>query len=263
MLNFVDNPGPADVSPLLIAHGLFGSARNWSVIAKRLSDKRRVIVVDHRNHGSSPWFESHSYHDLAQDLGEVIAHVGAPCDVVGHSMGGKAAMALALLTPELVARLCIADIAPVAYGHDQSQFIKAMKMVDFTTIKNRSDVRVQLGEKVGDIGLRNFLVQSVDVEHRRWRLNLNVLEDEMPKILGFPYIDGVFHGKTLFLLGGNSSYVLPEMRGGIKARFPAAVFAKIPNAGHWIHSERPRAFEDALRVFFTNHHEHYRSAKRI
>ena len=251
MLNFIDHPGPDDMPPLLIAHGLFGSARNWGVIAKRLSDKRRVIVVDHRNHGSSPWFESHSYHDLAQDLGEVIAaHVGMPCDVVGHSMGGKAAMVLALLRPELIARLCIADIAPVAYGHDQRQLIKAMKTVDFTTIKNRSDVRVQLGEKVGDIGLTDFLVQSIDVEHRRWRLNLDILSEEMPKILGFPNINGMFHGKTLFLSGGSSSYVLPEMRGGIKALFPAAVFAKIPNAGHWIHSKRPRAFEAAVRVFF-------------
>ena len=250
MLNFIDHPGPDDASALLIAHGLFGSARNWAVIAKRLSDKRRVIVVDHRNHGSSPWFESHSYHDLAQDLGEVIVRVGAPCDVVGHSMGGKAAMVLALLRPELVARLCIADIAPVSYGHDQKQFIKAMKTVDFTTIKSRSDVRVQLGEKVGDVDLRDFLVQSVDVERRRWRLNLDVLEEEMPKILGFPTMDGMFHGKTLFLSGGNSSYVLPEMRDGIKALFPAAVFAKIPNSGHWIHSERPRAFEAALGVFF-------------
>ena len=250
MLNFIAHPGPDDMPPLLIAHGLFGSARNWGVIAKRLSDERRVIVVDHRNHGSSPWFESHSYHDLAQDLGEVIARVGAPCDVVGHSMGGKAAMVLALLRPELIARLCIADIAPVKYGHDQRQFIKAMKTVDFTTIKNRSDVRVQLGGKVGDIGLRDFLVQSVDVEQRRWRLNLDVLEEEMPKILGFPNIDGMFHGKILFLSGGRSSYVLPEMRGVIKALFPTAVFAKIPNSGHWIHSDRPRAFEDALRVFF-------------
>ena len=250
MLNFTDHPGSDDLPPLLVAHGLFGSARNWGVIAKRLADERRVIVVDHRNHGSSPWFESHSYHDLAQDLGEVITHIGAPCDVVGHSMGGKAAMVLALLRPELIARLCIADIAPVAYGHDQTQFIKAMKTVDFTKIKNRSDVRVQLGEKVGDSGLRDFLVQSADVEQRRWKLNLDVLNDEMPKILGFPEIDRMFQGKTLFLSRGSSGYVLPEMRGGIKALFPAAIFAKIPNSGHWLHSERPRAFEDALRVFF-------------
>ena len=164
--------------------------------------------------------------------------------------GGKAAMVLALLRPELIARLCIADIAPVAYGHDQRQLIKAMKTVDFTMIKNRSDVRVQLGEKVGDIGLTDFLVQSVDVEHCRWRLNLDILSEEMPKILGFPNINGMFHGKTLFLSGGSSSYVLPEMRGGIKVLFPAAVFAKIPNAGHWIHSKRPPAFEAAVRVFF-------------
>ena len=152
---------------MLIAHGLLGSVRNLGVIAKHLSDKRRVIAVDHRNHGSSPWFESHSYHDLAQDLGEVIAQVGAPCDVVDHSTGVKAAMVLALLRPELIARLCIADIAPVAYGNDQRQFIKAMKAVDLTTNKNCSDVRVQLAEKVGDIGPRDFLVQPADVEHRR------------------------------------------------------------------------------------------------
>ena len=250
MLNFTDHPGSSDLPPLLVAHGLFGSARNWGVTAKRLSDKRRVIVVDQRNHGSSPWFASHSYHDLAQDLGEVIAHVGAPCDVVGHSMGGKAAMVLALLRPDLVARLCIVDIAPVAYGHDHMQLIKAMQIVDLTKINNRSDVRVQLGEKVGDIALIDFLVQSLDIERRRWRLNLDVLKDQMPKILGFPKIDGMFQGNTLFLSGGRSSYVLPDMRGGIKALFPAAVFAKIPNAGHWIHAERPRAFEDALTMFF-------------
>ncbi|MFZ9073499.1 MAG: alpha/beta fold hydrolase, partial [Paracoccaceae bacterium] len=113
MLNFIDHPGPEDYPPLIIAHGLFGSGRNWGVIAKRLSDTRRVIAVDHRNHGSSPWFQSHSYHDLAQDLKDVIAHIGAPCDVMGHSMGGKAAMVLAITDPDLVARLCIADIAPV------------------------------------------------------------------------------------------------------------------------------------------------------
>jgi len=262
LLNFIDHSGPDDQPPLLIAHGLFGSARNWGVIAKRLTNTRRVVVVDHRNHGSSSWFDSHSYHDLAKDLEEVIAHVGAPCDVMGHSMGGKAAMVLALLRSELVASLCIADIAPVVYEHDQIQFIKAMKAVDFTTVKNRSDVRAQLCEKVDDVGLQNFFVQSVDFEHRRWRLNLDVLEDAMPKILGFPKVDGTYNGKTLFLSGGNSNYVLPEMRGYIKTLFPAAVFAKIPGVGHWIHAERPRAFEEVLRMFFTNHLENRGPAKR-
>ena len=252
MLNFIDHLGPDDLPPLVIAHGLFGSARNWGVIAKRLSNTRRVIAVDHRNHGSSPWHHSHNYYDLAQDLAEIIVHVGAPCDVMGHSMGGKAAMVLALLRPELVVRLCIADIAPVAYEHDQSHYIRAMKAVDFKNIKNRSDVRAQLREKVYDASLRDFFVQSVDIEHRCWRLNLDVLEEEMPKILGFPQVEGAFNGKTLFLSGGNSSYILPEMRGLIKTFYPAAIFAKIPNAGHWIHAEKTQAFEEALRVFFNN-----------
>ena len=165
MLNFIDHPGPEDYPPLIIAHGLFGSGRNWGVIAKRLSDTRRVIAVDHRNHGSSPWFQSHSYHDLAQDLKDVIAHIGAPCDVMGHSMGGKAAMVLAITDPDLVARLCIADIAPVVYGHDQTQFIKAMQSVNFSNVKSRAEVREQLGLSIDDTGLRDFFVQSVDEEN--------------------------------------------------------------------------------------------------
>ena len=112
MLNTIPHGAPTAEPPLLIVHGLFGSARNWSVIAKRLSDVRQVITVDMRNHGQSPWAPSQSYEDMAGDLAEVLEDVG-PADVLGHSMGGKAAMVLALTRPELVTRLIVADIAPV------------------------------------------------------------------------------------------------------------------------------------------------------
>ena len=104
MLNYIDHPSDASGTPLLIAHGLFGSGRNWGVIAKRLSDQRRVIAVDMRNHGQSPREKSNSYTDMAADLAKVIGHIGGPMDVLGHSMGGKAAMTLALTQPDLVRR---------------------------------------------------------------------------------------------------------------------------------------------------------------
>lgn len=236
------HPGPS----LLIAHGLYGSARNWGVIAKRLSDSRRVVAVDMRNHGESDWAESQSYVDMAGDLAEAIDGQG---DVLGHSMGGKAAMVLALTEPRRVRKLVVADIAPVAYGHTQIQFIEAMRQVDLSDIDTRGDADRQLAALVEDDGIRAFLLQSLDVKARRWRLNLDVLAKEMPSIIGFPDLAGSFDGPALFLSGGESDYVLPEHRDRIKELFPRARFARIPGAGHWLHAEKPREFEAAVRVF--------------
>lgn len=250
MLNYILHDGPTDLPPLLVVHGLYGSARNWGVICKRLSDTRRVIAVDQRNHGDSPWFDSHTYHDMAQDLIEVITDIGGPVDVVGHSMGGKAAMVLALQQPALVNRLIVADIAPVAYTHDQSQYIAAMKSVDLTQVDKRSDAMAALAKTVTDTTLQSFFTQSLDLKAKRWKLNLDVLDKDMHHIIGFPAVSGRYERPSLFLSGALSQYVLPDHRPIIKSLFPAAQFAKIPNAGHWLHAEAPRAFEDTVRVFF-------------
>ena len=114
MLNCLTYPCAQNAASLLIVHGLYGSARNWGVISKRLSDQFNVYAVDLRNHGDSPWYDSQSYHDMAQDLAQIIQHIGHPMHVIGHSMGGKAAMVLGLTEPNLVERLLNADIAPVA-----------------------------------------------------------------------------------------------------------------------------------------------------
>ena len=229
MLNFLDYPTKASppLPPLLIIHGLYGSARNWGVVSKRLASERRVIAVDLRNHGDSPWFYSHSYFDMAQDLAEVITHFDQPMAVIGHSMGGKAAMILALEHPELVYRLCVADIAPVGYSHDQSQYISAMRSVDLAKIEKRSEAISALADQIEDPALQCFFTQSLDLKNRRWKLNLDVLEQEMPKIIGFPKIDKQFEKATLFLSGADSTYVTREMRPQIKALFPSARFAKI------------------------------------
>jgi pimeloyl-ACP methyl ester carboxylesterase len=236
--------------PILIAHGLFGSARNWGVIAKRLSEGRRVLSVDMRNHGDSPWTESHTYPDLAQDLAEVIAAHGGQADVLGHSMGGKAAMALALLHPGAVRRLIVGDIAPVAYGHTQQHLIDAMRAVDLSRVDTRRDADMLLAAHVPEQGVRAFLLQSLDVKGRRWWLNLDTLERFMPQILGWPDLSEAFEGPALFLSGALSDYVKPDHRPAIKRLFPNAKFAKIPGAGHWLHADRPREFEATITAFF-------------
>ncbi|MCR9150243.1 MAG: alpha/beta fold hydrolase [Rhodobacteraceae bacterium] len=253
MLHGVSHGAAGDGPPLVIAHGLFGSARNWGVIAKRLAEARQVIAVDMRNHGDSPWQDSHRYRDLAADLAGVIAGQGGRADVLGHSMGGKAAMALALTRPEMVRKLIVADIAPVAYGHSQSHLIAAMRALPLEQVTTRGDADRLLAGTVTDDATRAFLLQSLDLNAPggpRWRLNLDVLEAEMDRITGWPDdLDGRFDGPALFLSGAASDYVRPEARGRIKALFPGAVMAKIPGAGHWLHAEKPREFEAAVAAF--------------
>lgn len=242
---------PQAQPPLLIAHGLFGSGRNWGVVARRLADSRDVITVDMRNHGDSPRVASQSYLEMADDLGQVILAQGGTADVLGHSMGGKAAMVLALTQGPLVRRLVVADIAPVAYSHDQAQNIAAMAGLDLAGLTSRAEADQRLSETVADPALRAFFLQSLDLRATppRWRLNLPVLRDEAVKIVGWPGTGGQFTGRALFLSGAQSSYVLPEHRALILAQFPNAYFARIPGAGHWLHAEKPREFEETVRIF--------------
>jgi pimeloyl-ACP methyl ester carboxylesterase len=244
VLSFGDHTGV----PVLIVHGLFGSGRNWGVIARRLAETRPVIAVDMRNHGDSPRFATQSYPDMAGDLAEVIEAHGGQADVLGHSMGGKAAMVLALTHPETVRRLIVADIAPVAYGHSQSHHIAAMRALDVTGLAARSEADRRLSGTIPDPALRAFFLQSLDLKANppRWKLNLDVLEADMPRIVGWPGIAGRYDGPALFLSGALSDYVRPEHRATITALFPRARMARIPGAGHWLHADKPREFEAAI-----------------
>jgi pimeloyl-ACP methyl ester carboxylesterase len=256
MLATIRHPAatPTGAPPLVIAHGLYGSGRNWGVIARRLADIRDVIAVDMRNHGESPRFPTQSYPDMAADLAEVILGLGSETDLLGHSMGGKAAMQLALSHTAPVRRLIVADIAPVAYGHDQSHHARAMRALDLTGVTTRGEADRRLSALIDDAGLRAFFLQSLDLKAPggpRWRLNLDVLEAEMGKITGWPGTEGQFGGPTLFLTGAESQYVRPEHREAIRALFPKARFARLPGAGHWLHADKPREFEETVRVFLT------------
>ncbi len=248
MISHEPENSPEASIPLVIAHGLFGSGRNWGVIAKRLANHRRVIALDMRNHGASPWHEDHNYHALAADIAEVATNLGQPVDLLGHSMGGKAAM-VAALSGAPIRRLIVADIAPVGYNHSQQPVIDAMQSLPLDHITSRAEADQALSAHIDDPALRSFLLQSLNVSERRWRLNLLALSASMDQIIGFPDISGCFNAPALFLTGALSDYLRPEHRPIIKALFPKARFAKIPQAGHWLHAEKPHEFEAAVRVF--------------
>jgi pimeloyl-ACP methyl ester carboxylesterase len=242
---------PTDRPPLVVAHGLYGSGRNWGAIARRLAETRQVVAVDMRNHGDSPRSPDHSYAAMADDLAATIAGLGGRADLLGHSMGGKAAMVLALSDPARLRRLIVADIAPVAYGHSQIGYARAMQAVDLAAVRRRSDADAALAAAVPEPGLRAFFLQSlaVDPAGAAWKLNLPAIADEMPRIMDFPEVSGRFEGPVLFLTGGSSDYVRPEHWPRIRALFPAARHLAVPGAGHWLHADAPEAVAAAVAGF--------------
>ena len=209
---------------LLVVHGLFGAGRNWRGLARNLAKDRRVVTVDMRNHGESFRDESNTYRDLARDLAKVIDEVGAPCDVLGHSMGGKAAMVLALEHGEQVNRLIVADIAPVPYEHSQISNVEVMKCIPIDQLTRRSEADEMMAERIPEPGVRAFLLQSLILspDGNRWALNLDALEANMADIVGFPEVSGRFTGPALFLRGGKSPYVREAHRPRIESLFPNA-----------------------------------------
>jgi esterase len=246
-----DAQGPETGPPLLVAHGLFGSARNFNTLGRRWAASRSVVLVDMRNHGASPWADDMDYAAQAGDLADAVERLaGGRALVLGHSMGGKAAMALALTRPDLVAGLIVADIAPVAYTHTHLPYVRAMRAVDLGRVRRRSDADPMLADAVPEPSLRAFLLQNLLVEEgaARWRLNLEAIEREMPRLTGWPadWPHLRHGGPALFLHGGESDYVPAASRKTIGALFPAAEFEAIEGAGHWLHAEKPAEFAAAV-----------------
>lgn len=246
----VETGAEPDAPPLVVAHGLFGAAKNWRAHAKRMGPGRRVIAVDMRNHGESPWDDAMDYPSMAADLAELIEALGGRAAVLGHSMGGKASMALAQTRPELVERLIVADIAPVAYDHTLIGEVEAMRAVDLSGLTRRSEVEAALEPAVPDRATRAFLAHSAILgEAPRWALNLDAIGANMDLIVGYPDLAGVYDGPTLFLTGGASDYVRPAHREKVVRLFPNARHEALRDAGHWLHVDKPREFVDAANRF--------------
>lgn len=239
--------------PLVIAHGLFGQARNFGALVKGFATDRQVIAVDMRNHGDSPWDDDMTYPAMAGDLATVIRdHAGGRAVLLGHSMGGKAAMAMALAAPDLLEGLIIADIAPVAYDHSHLGYIRAMMALDLTSISRRSDADQALVSDISDAATRAFILQNLVIrpDEKRWKLNLAVLESAMDELVGWPGdLAGGYSGSALFLYGGASSYMGQDHRGAVEGLFPQAAYAEIPGAGHWLHAEKPTEFSAAVVAY--------------
>jgi len=242
--------------PLAILHGLFGSGRNWATIAQRLAAHHRIIAVDLRNHGASPWAETMEYREMAEDVRMTLQGRGYErFALLGHSMGGKVAMIAALEHRAAVERLIVADIAPVPYAPHHLGHVQRMRGLDLAQIKRRSDADAALAPAIPDPAERAFLLQNLILENgkARWRLNLAAMEREMPHLVGFPALpsDHTYDGPALFVAGGRSNYLRPEHEPRIRHLFPTAEIAVIDNAGHWLHAEQPTAFLAIVESFLT------------
>jgi esterase len=240
--------------PVAILHGLFGSGRNWATIAQRLATHYQVVVFDLRNHGASPWAPTMDYAEMAEDVhAAMLARGHSEYMLIGHSMGGKIAMVVALSHPAAVERLVVVDIAPVAYPVPYLGYVRAMRALDLSAITRRSEADALLADTIRDPAERSFLLQSLVLgdEKPRWRLNLEALETALPALAGFPTFppDSSYAGPTLFIGGGKSLALRPRHEPAIKAFFPHAVVAQIEDAGHWVHAERPEAFLALVEPF--------------
>ena len=233
--------------PLLLLHGLFGSATNWRGIARALSDTFEVHALDLRNHGASPWADSMDYIEMAEDVRAYIEKCRiAPVSIIGHSMGGKTAMALALLHPESIDRLIVADVAPVAYADTLTPIAEAMRSVDVFAAASRTEVQRRLQDLLPDPSVAGFLAQNLITrnDHFDWRINLGVISVEMSRLSAFPEAlrECCFRRRVTVIAGADSAYVAKRDGSDFAPMFPNVAVQVIEGAGHWLHADQPDQF---------------------
>ena len=242
-------------------HGLFGQGRNWAGIAKGLGDDGASLLFDLPNHGHSPWADDVSYLGMADAVAaDFDDRLGSAANlvVVGHSMGGKTAMALALRRPDLVRGLVVVDIAPddSSHGYGFGRLIDALRELDLSTLRTREEADAALADSVPDAGVRAFLLQNL---HRTrqgftWLLNLDVIARDLRRISGFPTdLPGTYEGPVLWLRGGESGYVRDEHFPAMRRLFPHYELVTIPGAGHWVNSDAPAQVIEAIHEFVGRH----------
>lgn len=238
-------------SPVVFCHGLFGQGRNWTQIGKALADEHRVTLVDMPDHGRSPWSERLDYAAMADAVADVIGD--EPAALVGHSMGGKAAMLAALRHPERIERLVVVDVSPVEYrsADEFRGFIDAMLAIDLDALSSRGDADAALADGVPDAGIRAFLLQSLAREGEGWRWlpNLTMLRRDLDVLRGFPEVDGSYDGPVLWVAGAESRYVRDEFADRMAELFPRVRRVTVNGAGHWVHAEQPKVVTEILRRF--------------
>ncbi|MDO4224899.1 MAG: alpha/beta fold hydrolase [Bergeyella zoohelcum] len=240
-------------TPLLVFHGLFGMLDNWGTFGKEFAEQSPVHLIDLRNHGKSFHSPEMSHDDLAHDIAHYMEHYGIEkAHLLGHSLGGKAVMQFAIKYPVKVEKLIVVDIAPKAYPPHHQGIIKALKSVDFNKIENRMQVEEILSQYIAEKSVIQFLTKNLywtEDKQLAWRFNLETLAEKYNQFVSNAIKFGVYTGKTLFVAGEKSNYILPQDGFSIKQQFPNYQLVKIPNAGHWVQAENPVDFKNAVREF--------------
>jgi len=249
--------------PLIILHGLYGSGDNWMSIAQVLSGKYQVYLIDQRNHGRSPHADDMSYDMLAEDLNEFIdSHDLKNVNIIGHSMGGKAAMWFAAKHPDKIKKLVIVDVAPGTYGlsspsvETHKKIIGALKSTDPSKVQNRKELNMQFAKMIDNLQLRMFLLKNIERKDDgtyRWRINIESIEQNIISIMSsIPDTDITINTPALFLKGEMSDYITEKDFPLIRKIFSKSEIITIPNAGHWLHARQPKLFVEKTLEFLKN-----------
>ena len=239
--------------PIVIVHGLFGMLDNWQSIARDLSDSFAVYTLDARNHGRSGHALAMDYNMMAEDIAEFFEEhkISEPC-LLGHSMGGKIAMQLALLQPGLLGSLVAIDVAPKAYAPGHLEIMDTLRTANIEGTERRRDVEAQLMQSLGSLAVVRFLMKNLARRPEggfEWKMNLPVIRKYYEDIIGGLVLDGAFPGPSLFVRGDRSEYILDSDWPGILQNFPSAELVTIKDAGHWVHADQPKALLSNLRRF--------------
>tara|TARA_R110000744_G_scaffold33507_4_gene78653 strand:+ start:4653 stop:5420 length:768 start_codon:yes stop_codon:yes gene_type:complete len=255
MTKFLNYQQSGSGKDIILIHGLFGRLENLGMVAKVLAENYRVTSVDVRNHGDSFHDSVMDYPTMAQDIADVIQHLAINNAVVlGHSMGGKIAMELALTQPQLVEKLIVADIAPVEYPPHHNQIIAGLKSLDFSIISKRKEADEKLSEYVDNTGVRQFLLRNLSNNNGQLAFVCNIenIANNYPNIMKTYQGKNSYQGPTLFIKGENSDYILPAHRNEILRLFPQSRARIIQGAGHWLHAEKTSAFNRSVESFLTS-----------
>ena len=243
--------------PVIILHGFLGSLDNWQSLAKELSVSYKVYIIDLRNHGKSEHAEKHNYMLVENDLLEFMNEQNiSSAHILGHSMGGKAAMFFATQHPERVDKLIVADIGPKYYPQHHQQILSALNSVDLTKVSSRQEAENSLMQQLNDVGIVQWLMKNLKRESGEsfsWKFNLIGLTKEVENIGEALPDSAYFSNPALFIRGGKSNYILDDDIELITQIFPAAKLATIPMAGHWVHAEQPEEFLAVVLSFLKNH----------
>lgn len=252
MLNFRDS---GHGYPVLLIHGLFGNLDNLANCGRQLQQSGyRVIQFDVVNHGESPTQEQTNYQSMAKDVIELLDHLQIQqCAVIGHSMGGKIAMMLALIAPARITALVVADIAPVRYNSHHVQVFAGLEALWNSPPENRKAADVQLANYIEDSGVRQFLLKNLSWTqgHLRWRLRYSQVKTNYSEILNWPSVTATYSGPVLFIKGALSDYIVSAHQAEIARYFPNAKAHVIAGTGHWLHAEKPEAFNRSVERFLS------------